>query len=325
MDDFLWRWKHFGGWVAGAIGVILAAFAGFDLLERLTHSVSLQALLATIYLGVLVVGVFVLCSWRIWMTIRKERYANITRQTHAILHDIRDLQTFIRTSEPVGEGRAAYETFMGNCRIMFTDILDHLNTAFTSLTSTNCRAAIKLTYVRNGVLYLYTLTRDKTSLKDCRNLDNKRIERDHDPLDRNPQFAKLFDAQQECWHFISNNLMKEKNFRTTSAAAYDENWGADLNADGRKRWPLPYRSTVTCVIRQAQFDFDQSRKSEVLGFLSVDSQSRGVFEPRWDVELLFAVGDALYAPIQAYLEVQARAEGVPGGAGRLLPTQSIKT
>jgi hypothetical protein len=44
----------------------------------------------------------------------------------------------------------------------------------------------------------------------------------------------------------------------------------------------------------------------VLGFLSVDSESREVFEERWDVEILFAVADALYHPLRSYLDAQNR-------------------
>lgn len=319
MDDIVWRWKHFGGWLAGAIGAILAWFAGFELLEKLTRDVAPEALVAEIYLGLLALAVFVFCTYRIWMTIRKERYANITRQMHSILHELRDVQTYIKTKEPRGDGRAAYDLFLSNCRMMFSNALDHLNTAFTSLTSTTCRSAIKLTYERNGKLYVYTLTRDRSAQKDCKSLDNKRVDQDHDPLEKNYQFAKLADSKQEYWHFSSNNLMKEKSFLTTSPSAYDDNWASDLNTNGRKRWPLPYRSTVTCVIRQARFDFAEDQESEVLGFLAVDSQSRGVFDSRWDVELLFAVADALYAPIQAYLEVQARVPIADAGGKPALP------
>lgn len=44
----------------------------------------------------------------------------------------------------------------------------------------------------------------------------------------------------------------------------------------------------------------------MLGFLTVDSESRGVFEERWDVQLMLAVADALYTPVRAYLDAQNR-------------------
>ena len=47
--------------------------------------------------------------------------------------------------------------------------------------------------------------------------------------------------------------------------------------------------------------------AEVLGFLTVDSESRNVFEERWDVQIMFAVADALYGPIRGYIDAQNRA------------------
>jgi hypothetical protein len=43
---------------------------------------------------------------------------------------------------------------------------------------------------------------------------------------------------------------------------------------------------------------------EVLGFLTIDSESRNVFEERWDSQIMFAVADALYPAIRAYLAAQ---------------------
>jgi hypothetical protein len=45
----------------------------------------------------------------------------------------------------------------------------------------------------------------------------------------------------------------------------------------------------------------------VLGFLTVDSESRNVFVERWDVQIAFAAADALYHPLRQLIAAQNRA------------------
>lgn len=312
-----WRVKTYGAWLAACVAVLLAFLHGFGLISHYLHSQDSVHLAANIYLSTLFFTVTILAAYRQWVTIRKERYANITPLLHQLLHQIRDLNTFIHTNEPKdGTGRE-YESFIKDCRIIFGRILDQLNNVFTSLTSTHCRTAIKLTYTRDDKLYVYTLTRDQGSRQKCLSLDNKRVEKNHDPLDENVQFAKLFNNNEEVWHYISNDLTCDDNFRATSVTAYDPEYAKRApTTKGRwsmpwkRPWPLPYKSTIACVIRQGPFDANQNIRAEVLGFLTVDSESRSVFEERWDVQIMYAVADALYGPVRGYLDAQNRARSV---------------
>jgi hypothetical protein len=310
MEAIIWRVQQYGGWVAGCIGAILAWFAGFDLIEHFIHDQDRLSLTANIYVVVSAAAVVIFTAIRQWSTIRKERYANITPIIHQLIHQIRDLNTFVTLNEPVGGSYADYKRFTGDCKMFFGRILDQLNTIFSSLTSTHCRTSIKLTY-GGDPLYVYTLARDQGSRQKCLKMDNKRVETNHDPLTQNLQFAKLFSDSDESWHYICNDLTRAQDFQCTSTTAYAPDYAMRL-ADGRRRWlarkwPLPYKSTIACVIRQGPIDLCQDVKTEVLGFLTVDSESRGVFEERWDVQIMFAVADALYGPVRAYLDAQNRA------------------
>lgn len=206
-------------------------------------------------------------------------------------------------NEPREGNQKEYENFSNQCKIIIGRILDHFNGIFTSITETRCRSCIKLLYTTDQ-MYVYTLARDQGSHQSCSQLDTKRVRGNHDPLKDNPQFARLFSDAEDVWHFISNDLTKDHAFHSTSMSAYKperaHRFPAMLGA-----WPLPYRSAITAAIRQGPFDLCHER-SEVLGFLSVDSESRGVFEERWDVEILFAVADALYHPLRSYLDAQNR-------------------
>lgn len=317
MEATLWRIKIFAGWVGAFIAAVICYLTGFELLTKFITSQTAISVIANAYLASFFFGVVVFSAFRQWNTLRKERYANITPLLHTLFHQIRDLDTYIRTKEPRNGTVAEYEAFSNNCKSVLTRILDQLNSIFTSITSTHTRTSIKV-LTRTDRMYVCTLTRDQGSRQRWMRLDNKRLRENMDPLEHNEQFAKLYSDQEEIWHFICNDLTTETSFRCTSVAAYKPDHARTAAGTGgwrrwpfnRNVWPLPYKSTIACVIRQGPFDLRQDLTSEVLGFLTVDSESRGVFEERWDVPIMFAVADALYVPLRAYLDAQNRAQNV---------------
>src|SRR5262249_8184976 len=150
-------------------------------------------------------------------------------------------------------------------------ILDQLSHIMMAVTGTRCRTAIKVMYEKDQ-MYVATLARDQISKDKYWRLDNKRVDADHDPLNENFHFARLFSDDEEVWHFYSGNLCKEQTFKSTSITAYAPEHATRIFGS-RKRWVLPYKSTITCVIRQGGFDLCPDIGSEVLGFLTVDSDS----------------------------------------------------
>jgi len=134
-----WRIKFYANWLAGFVGAVLAAFAGFELIERFVHGQDARSIAANIYIVVLSTGMLIFVAIRQWTTIRKERYANIAPTLHQLMHQIRDVNTFIRTREPTGGIPQEYQRFADDCKMFFGRILDQLNSIFVSITSTHCR------------------------------------------------------------------------------------------------------------------------------------------------------------------------------------------
>lgn len=315
MSDLLWRLRHYLGWIVGAIGFLLSLLAGFKLIDYYVADQNAKGMIASWYVFGLVTIIIVVACWREYQTIRKERYANIVPYLHQALHELRNIESYLELRKP-GEGASAneHEQYVSHLRTMFRDVLDRLTLIFVSLTSTYCRASIKLTYERDGQLYFYTLARDVGSEQKLRDRDRRRVRDNHDPLNRNRQFTRLFSPDEDCWHFISNDLTAEADFSTTSMTAYNPEYHQRVEPSrlidrlrGHK-WPLPYKSTIACAIRQGSFDQADNVEQVVLGFLTIDSESRGVFVERWDVQISFAIADALFHPLRLFVIAQNAAE-----------------
>jgi hypothetical protein len=308
-EALFWRGRQFIGWLLGFLGIVLALFSGFDLFERLGMGQEPRSWIPTVYVLLITLVMTVAASYYVFSAIRKERYANIMRPLHAITHQARDIYTYIINKEPRGSGQEAYELYATTAKSMFGDLLDQVSVIFTTLTSTRCRAAIKLVYKVNNDFYVCTLTRDRNSRQDCAGIDDNRLEHNRDPLYGNTHLTLLSDSDNNSWHYISNDLVravKNKEYLTTSELAYSSG-----RPPGNKKWVLPYRSCLTCVIGQAKFEECPSLRTEIPGFLTVDSESRGVFEERWDKELIFLIADALFAPLTAYLQAVQRGKDAP--------------
>ncbi len=313
------RLRRYAGWVAGVVGLILALIAGFDLIKLFFSSQDQIGRVAAIYFGaVSLIVILALCVYA-YFTIHKVKYANITTNAHKISHLIRDIETYMQNAKPKeGATPGEHEKYIVETRKMFQAVLDQLARIFLILTSTHCRTTIKLIYPVGDEPYFYTLTRDSGSRDACHEMDQWRVRQNHDPLSKNSEFVRMTGNKGTSWYFISNNLPRHHGFSTTSMTAYQPNYGEQV-ADGgvlhrifHRRWPLPYRSTMACAIRRGEFPDLKGIEPLTLGFLTVDSESRGVFTERWDREILFAVADALFYPLIRFIAAQneARERGV---------------
>ncbi|EEE45487.1 hypothetical protein [Roseibium alexandrii] len=320
VEFFNTRLARFIGWVFGFAGIIATYISGWSLLEIFVGEQNAVSVWPTIYVLFLTLIIILFAIFRQLQTMRKEKYANITGYLHSISHQLRDLETYIDEWGPKEHASIdQYEMFLEHVREKFCSILDQMSVTFTSLTGTRCRSCIKLIYSLvsddgEQKLYFYTFQRDTASARSLHDHDQKRITANHDPHEKNPQFAAICDdASPDRWHFFSNDLLKEDNFKTTSMTAYDSQYGnrwkySIFNFLNGRGWPLPYKSCLTCVIRQGPTVSGQVRPETVIGFLSVDSESRNVFKETWDKEIVFSVADALYWPLRKILTVQQVAE-----------------
>jgi hypothetical protein len=310
-----WRFG-FGLWLRAVlefVGALGAVLGGFEIFKYFFHDETARSLLAQIYVLATTIILGTVLAWREIFYSRKEKYANIVGYVQQASQVIMELHTLIQERAPASdcpdrERKDFSELFRSRVALA----LDQLNLCFVSLTGTHCRTSIKMTYDIGGEPYYYTLARDQGSQQKWRDMDNRRIDCNHDPLRKNAQYARLLDGSNSVWHYFCNDLTNEEDFLSSSFSAYDVKWGETGAASSKgifrkgRKWPLPYRSTIVSTIRQSPGSFVSTQKTLVLGFVTVDSESRGVFVERWDVPLVNALADALYHPLKMFLEIQNR-------------------
>jgi hypothetical protein len=296
----------------------VAALELFHLGEDTVHQPNVDSF-AVIYLGCVITAAFGYAIYRVVATIRKEKYANITPHIHDVNHGIRDLLTFMEQQIPTSVTTTGeFELFQPLFRNRLIDILTHIAHMFSVITGTKCRACLKTMFTHQGVIYMQTLARDKRSDGINFNRDEKRRDDLMDPIARNSEFLRMVKIEKDgpgIWHFFCNDLPSNKNFQSTSFDAYDP---------GKQNPTLPYGSTICCAIGQAPrpgikgIVGGTGESTIVIGFLAVDSESRGVFRERWDVELLYSFSDAFVWPLKRYIDAFRKVTS-SSNAGRTSP------
>ncbi|HEY4940569.1 MAG TPA: hypothetical protein VII56_04020 [Rhizomicrobium sp.] len=313
MSDKGHRFRLAINYGVAVLGVVATYFSSFSIFPELwKQDTGLLARISLIYFFVFLVVMFLIWAWRIYETIKKEKYANVTDEIHQINHHVRNfISRYSDASSADNRSADEYELLIRAMRNDFTLILDRICILFSVITGTRCRAALKSFYSVQDVLYTYTLCRDQKSKDNHLALDLKRREINHDALLNNSEFSRMSDERATSWYFFSNNLTKDKNFHSTSLSAYDRKQGLNTYTPSRfaqlfeaPRWSLPYKSTVTCAIRHPATDDTKYKNPQLLGFLAIDSESRGVFNAEWDVNLLFSFADALFHPLNLYNTVE---------------------
>jgi hypothetical protein len=84
MESIWWKVKIYGAWLAAVIAGFLGYLHGFGLISHFIESQDGIHLAANIYLATLFFVVIAIAAYRQWISIRKERYANITPLLHQI-------------------------------------------------------------------------------------------------------------------------------------------------------------------------------------------------------------------------------------------------
>lgn len=292
--------------LAGLGGYAFAITRSLDLMDKFNFREDTQKAIAVLYIVGLSSLIVLLLIRQYIVAGRKEKFANITPMMHSTVRSCKDLYSYLLSYSFASEQptRAEAEHVLKESQYRLRHICDGLARVFAMLTSTHCRVAIKvITRGADGRLYILTLARDEASHQQHVQLDKRRFEQKVDPLSENSQFMRLADDDDPSYVFFSNNLARETNFRCTSVAAYrlhserTRPWYERIKSDP---WLLPYRSTITVAVRNSE-DVLASDEASVVGFLAVDSESRRVFNARWDPHLCSLVADALFHPINFLL------------------------
>lgn len=274
---------------------------------------------------VIVVGFFILLIGSIYREIsriRKEKYANIGAITHAINHTIRDLTTYITQIDVVNQGQAELTQVQLLVQNQLIFILDKVTDLFSMVTNTTCRASIKRIHdPGDGKLYVYTLARDNVSGRLNRQRDKNRFEKLQDSLEENEDFYSIFGESKT--YFFCNDLLRRTHYRNSSFKVYGKRpdnlriWQTFVSS---LWWTLPYRSTIVWPIQQLESDKLSFESRGCIGFLTVDSEFRNVFQKRFDVSIGAGVSDVLFIALDRYrtfeTAISKRQEEINGYAKR---------
>ncbi|MCF6344382.1 MAG: type IV secretion system protein [Devosiaceae bacterium] len=314
----------------GYVGFFIATYG---VVVFFFNRADLDLLVAVIYVMGLCTLLIVVFVFRQLQISRKEKYANITEKIHRVNHITRDIQTVLLHNKDLlksdsanfkkdDDDRVAALSKLDKCiesqKVELIGLLDIIGSSFEMLTGTRCRVAIKLIVTHSdGKSYVDAFVRDKISMDKWGEHDLYRVINDHDKLKDNIVFKTLFSNDNYERKYLSNNIQEDAE-TNTSVKAYRKISGAELDEVNNKvkqllkkiklylPWTsqseryLPYRSTLTCAIRQREI-VNIGYNVEMLGFLCIDSESRGVFDKRWDEHICFSFADALYRPINELL------------------------
>lgn len=184
-------------------------------------------------------------------------------------------------------------------------ICDQMTIAFNMITATKCCTCVKILNQSldeinkdNPSIEVATLVRDISSRK-ARTTPKGIVTH---WLNANTDFYEIFKNIEapSGKAFFENNLPKKQNYENTSFETYGrppeikfplfKSTLADLT------WTLPYKSTIVAPI------YSEKAPEPLVGFLCVDSSSRGVFHRRYDRDIVCSIATGLYPLILIWHE-----------------------
>ncbi len=232
---------------------------------------------------------------------QKSRYAEATKSLHLCIHIIRDIFFYLEDETIPDDDR---------CKDISLSLWALAKT-FSLLKGVHCRACIKIIEcVENGLhgnlsdeeklnmLYVTTFRRDLNTER----TQEYRLEGDskENTLAGNTDFRKLFlreDNSERFW--IHNDIWKDKKtYQNTRLAKLN-----DIKDLGyRSALVVPIRKTTQTKYSEQQY----SHKQDILGFVCIDSMTRGIFNKRYDPEVVALFADALFVLMKLWYKKKER-------------------
>ena len=277
--------------IAGSLVTLLVAFEGWY------PKASPDGRFAISFLSIFVAVLAAAAVFQEYRYARKSRYAEslayITQVFTALMR---------RRPEQLG----TIEEVTNVCRV----VTNRLGRILSMVTGTRCSVCIKVIPLNDDSdrPRVATLCRDDTSIE--RETGRSPVEawmstlEDPDAIqhwiNENTDFAEVLRrAGTPQFVYISNNLPSEPFYWNTSFKIYGDPRKTSIPFLRSLTWPLPYRSTVVAPIGGR----DTSGRYTLSGFLCVDSASRYVFSRRYDVPLITAAAESMYALISRYVDL----------------------
>ncbi len=260
------------------------------------------ALIAIITLGCLASIFALLFIIEEYRLSSKARYAEAMSSLHMCIHIIRDIHYNLNKHNISDNDR-------------FNDLslsLWALARCFSLTKAVNCRVCIKNIGIDEGVLKaknLHSLT-DEERLKYmyvetlCRDMETHRTgafkddgDYKHHTIGGNTDFRKIFLMDYDAKRYWYSNDIRAlghhyQNTRLTEAKNYKD-------LDYRSALVLPIRKTTSGIQHEKQ----KAHNQDIIGFLCIDSKTRGIFDYRYDPELAAVVADALFILMQDWFKI----------------------
>lgn len=252
--------------LSSSIGLILAFIALFKL-----NPDEITVAVIWIYgLYILILAFFLVL--REFTYSRKARYAESISLIHQVSHKLRDGYDMLENSESQ------------SCSDALRDALSSFSTAFSIVTGTNCRASIK-TIVKgknSGIFYAQDMCNSNNGFEGAGKKNS---------IQDNTDFKYLFNHEGN--YYFCNDLTNESGYINSNWPCVDSERKTFLkNKDNN------YRSSIVWPIRGKTTE----EKPSVLGFLCIDSKSKGVFSRRYDIDFGAIVADTLYSFLLRFTE-----------------------
>lgn len=247
--------------VAGFILSLIPLFSN----QELQHDISI------IVLGIYIFILSALFVWREIVFSRKARFAESSKNLHEAAHAIRDAHNSIDKNDR--------EQTMTNIIMA----LDSLSTSFSLITGATCRVCIKTILCKTNsgkqqenIFYTETFTRSGALFSENTNKKEPAL------ISENTDFDIILNHGKR--YYLCNNLIKENGYRNSNWPSTPEK----LKEFFKKR-EYDYISTMVLPIRLNARD-----KDKCIGFLCIDSNTRNIFEPRYDIDHAAVIADTLF-------------------------------
>ena len=174
-------------------------------------------------------------------------------------------------------------------------ICEDIAKAFNIIIGFKCATCVKIVNQdpsqindRAPNLTVRTLTRDSLSQRKRRKSQNF-----IHPLNRNTDFYTIFSPEFKDEYFYSNDLTGLHGYLNSSHDVCGEPSDSSIPVFGyilrNITWKLPYKSTIVAPIKD-----NSQNEGSVIGFFCIDSNNKGMFINKYDVQLIIDVAFSLY-------------------------------
>lgn len=228
---------------------------------------------------------------------RESRYARVLENVNKAFTTVHYLDM---VNESVAKINNEMMVFCSNCAF-----------AFSFITGSKCAVAVKIiTMIENDGTKDFatqTLFRDGESNAKRKQTNDGTVHW----ISQNTDFSVIMEHFRDPArrHFLSNRLPFIDFYQNTSFKDYGNPQTSDVRFFNKlvrnRTWPLPYKSTLVVPI----CPMNSKLKTDIIGFLCVDSSDRGVFKKRFDLDLLIGIADGMAPKIKQLQDNQNRFGG----------------